>query len=459
MHDRIYECYIKAENRNMVKTSIIVPVYNTADYLKECFESIFNQTQKEIEIIVINDGSTDDSLHILEEIKKEHPEIKIFSQDNQGLGNSRNKGIDLATGEFIYFMDSDDCLADNALECCYQYAKDYQLDVLMFDAETFGNIKHDDEHYNRTKIISDQEIVLNGEYFAERYWLKRFIPSACLIYTSAQFIKINKLKFLPKIYYEDNEFHIKLLSLAKRVMYIPQSLYKRRYRKFSITTNSFDMRHAKDCLKMIQAIGIHNYSDRLYIIVQELQLNFLKSLYKKCITRDLLKDESFIQELYNTALDICGGSIKAITRLSDIDILYQIIYSVSENIFSEKTKKNIQKRRKEIAKDIFTQIPLKLAEKYVGIYGTGRNTERFLNVYQKNVSDIRANIIFINTIKSLENKQYKGYDIFDVNNIGELPLDCIVIASVKYESEMYEIIKEKYGKRFKVIRLKTDLQF
>ena len=69
----------------MIKTSIIVPVYNTAEYLWECFASIFAQTQKEIEVIAINDGSTDNSLQILEEIKKDHPEMIIFSQKNMGL--------------------------------------------------------------------------------------------------------------------------------------------------------------------------------------------------------------------------------------------------------------------------------------------------------------------------------------------------------------------------------------
>ena len=96
----------------MIKTSIIVPVYNTAEYLRDCFDSIFHQTQKEIEIIAINDGSTDNSLDVLQEIKKEHPELIILSQVNQGLGATRNRGIKLAKGEFIYFLDSDDCLKE-----------------------------------------------------------------------------------------------------------------------------------------------------------------------------------------------------------------------------------------------------------------------------------------------------------------------------------------------------------
>lgn len=443
----------------MIKTSIIIPIYNTANYLRECFESIFRQTQKEIEIIAINDGSTDNSLSVLEQIKKEHPEIKIFSQENKGLGSSRNRGIELATGEFLYFMDSDDYLVDTALECCYQYAKSYQLDLVMFDAETFGNIKYDPGRYDRSKIVTDKEKVLSGNFFAEKYWPKKFISSACLIYTSTEFIRRNELKFLPKIYYEDNEFHIKLLPLAKRLMYIPQILYKRRYRKESITTEEFDMRHATDYLTMVQAIRTDGYSNKLYSVVQGLQLNFLKNLYNKCITNDLLKDVCFIQALYRTILEVCGGSIVAVNQFSSIDLLYDIINTAPENIFSQIIKENVKKRRKEMAEDIFTEIPLQSTDKYVGIYGTGENTKRFLRIYQEIISDIKAKLIFIDSSESSLGKKYRGYSIFNVNSIEKLPLECIVIASVKYEDEMYEIIKEKYGDRFKIIRLGTDLKF
>lgn len=89
----------------MIKTSVIVPVYNTAEYLEECFESIFGQTQKEIEVIAINDGSTDNSLQVLKEIQKKHPQMIILSQKNKGLGETRNIGLELAKGEFIYFID------------------------------------------------------------------------------------------------------------------------------------------------------------------------------------------------------------------------------------------------------------------------------------------------------------------------------------------------------------------
>lgn len=443
----------------MIKTSIVVPVYNTSDYLKDCFESIFKQTQKEIEVIVINDGSTDDSLYILEQIKKKYPQMIIYNQDNMGLGSSRNKGIELATGEFIYFIDSDDCLVDTALETCYRYAKGNNLDVVMFDAETFGNIRYEKGQYDRSEIITEQKMILSGEEFAIKYWMESFVPSACLIYTSAQFLKQNDLKFSPKIYYEDNEFYCRMLPLAGRVMYIPEPLYRRRYRELSITTVPFDLRHAKDMLEMIQVVNRNQFSSQLIPVIHRLQLNFLRTLYTKCMKEDLLKDTQFFQELYSTALKLCKETIENITLFPDIDLLSQIANEAPSEIVSEAVKEKLEHRKIEVARKIFSKIPMGSEDRIIGIYGTGKNTERFLYTYQEFVGTIKATLIFIDSNVMPGEKKYRGFRVYNVNELRDIPLECIIIASSKYESKIYETIKEDYGDRFRVVRLRSDLQF
>lgn len=443
----------------MIKTSIVVPVHNTAEYLVDCFDSIFKQTQKEIEVIAIDDGSTDNSLYILEQIKKTHPQMRVFSQKNEGLGSSRNKGLELATGEFTYFLDSDDCLVDTALEKCYQYAKDNHLDIVMFDAETFGDIRCKTGYYNRAEIIEDQETVLSGMEFANKYWTKTFVPSACLIYTSTQFLKQHNLKFLPKIYYEDNEFYCKMLPLAERVMYIPKLFYKRRYRESSITTSLFDLRHAKDYLTMLQSIGVHQYSDELMPVVHRVQINMLESLYVKCLASNLLSDMSILQKLYDTALSICGHMIESVDQFPDIDLLSRISSNAPENMISKETKRKIEKRKREIAEGIFSRIPIGKEKYFVGIYGTGKNTERFLREYENYAGEIKATLIFIESNIVSQTRQYKGIDIFNIDDVKDMELDCIIIASSMYEFQMSRRVKERYGNRFKIIRLMTDLQF
>lgn len=443
----------------MIKTSIIVPVYNTAGYLTECFNSIFNQTQKEIEVIAIDDGSTDNSLSILEDFKKKHPEMIVVSQKNEGPGSARNKGIELAKGEFIYFMDSDDCLINTAMEICYHYVKSNQLDLIMFDAETFGDVKHNKDQYNRKDIITDKGIVFSGEEFADKYWVEAFRVSPCLFYTSSQFIKKHDLRFLQWFYYEDNEFYCKMMSLAKRVMYIPKILYRRRYRMASIMTSPFDMSHARRYLQMIQVIDRERYSNKMQAAMQRVKCRFLKILLGNCLAGNFLNDQQFAEDFYRTALDIYGNDINNINLYSNIHVLYQLSKGVSDEVVSGETRVIIQNRKTEILQKMFEKIPLRSEGKYIGIYGTGKTTDLFISEYENNIGKIEANLIFIDSRTTSGEKKYGEYEIMNVNDIGELPLECIIVSSSKYEEEIYRTIREKYRDKFKVVLLTEDLKF
>ena len=444
----------------MIKTSIIVPVYNTAEYLRDCFDSIFHQTQKEIEIIAINDGSTDNSLDVLQEIKKEHPELIILSQVNQGLGATRNRGIKLAKGEFIYFLDSDDCLKENAMEVCYQCAKANQLDIVMFDAEVFGEIEVNKASYDRTELIRDHWQVLKGEEFANRYWLNAFYPSACLIYSSADFLRKNHISFMRRIYYEDNEFHCKVLPLAERVMYIPRALYQRRCREASIVMSPFDRRHAIDYLQMIQAIGRQQHSSNMEGVIHGLLLEFLGQLLQRCRETHILSDFQFAKTFFDVARDVCGGAIENINSYKDIEVLYQISNIIPDSeVISEQMKRAIQNKKKEVLELLFADIPLNIEGKCVGIYGTGKCTKRFLSEYRMYLGDIKAKRIFIGSYAISREQQYDGCDIYNVNDIGGMSFDCIVVSSSQYEQEIVQTLKRIYGDRFKIICLSTDLNF
>ncbi|MFR0894323.1 MAG: glycosyltransferase family 2 protein [Alistipes onderdonkii] len=123
---------------NNPKVSVVIPVYNTEAYVEQTLRSIMGQTLRDIELIVINDGSTDGSLSVLERIATGDDRIRLYTQPNKGLSETRNAGIDRARGEFIYFMDSDDLLEPDALERCYERCQSDRLDFVFFDAESFG---------------------------------------------------------------------------------------------------------------------------------------------------------------------------------------------------------------------------------------------------------------------------------------------------------------------------------
>ena len=114
------------------KVSIIIPVYNTAAYLPDALDSICKQTLSSLQIIVVDDGSTDNSLQILQDYAAHDQRIEVVTQTNQGQGVARNHGMKYAKGEYVYFMDSDDILELDCLEACYEYCKKADLDYVTF---------------------------------------------------------------------------------------------------------------------------------------------------------------------------------------------------------------------------------------------------------------------------------------------------------------------------------------
>lgn len=120
------------------KVSVIIPVYNVDPYLRECLESVVNQTLLDIEIICVNDGSTDNSPAILEEYRAKDSRITVFTQENRGLSAARNRGMDLARGEYIYFIDSDDYVEPETLERTVHIAEADDLDAVVFRFKQFA---------------------------------------------------------------------------------------------------------------------------------------------------------------------------------------------------------------------------------------------------------------------------------------------------------------------------------
>ena len=125
----------------MIKVSVIVPVYNVEEYLEKCLDTLVNQTLKEIEIIVINDGSPDNSQKIIDKYAKKYKTIKAYTKENGGLSDARNYGLTKANGEYIAFIDSDDYVSIDMYEKIYQKAKSGNFDMVVCDL----NIIYDDK--------------------------------------------------------------------------------------------------------------------------------------------------------------------------------------------------------------------------------------------------------------------------------------------------------------------------
>ena len=230
-----------------IKISVVLPVYNVANYLRKCLDSLVNQTFKDFEVICVNDGSTDLSLSILEGYSLSDSRFKIITQENQGLSGARNTGIDQVEGEYVLFVDSDDWLEENALEVLYEHVKGFSSDITMFK---FKYYNENTEEYSEGPFTNLE--VIDPSFFTGNFYYMDVIdiifkishaPFNKLYKTS--FLKENDAKFLYGSYYEDLEFFYMVFLKAKKVSVLPEYLYYYRIRDQSISTSgdegSFDI--------------------------------------------------------------------------------------------------------------------------------------------------------------------------------------------------------------------------
>ncbi len=201
----------------MIKVSIIVPIYNVERYLKTCIESILNQTLTEIEIICINDGSTDSSLDILHSFSEKDKRIRIINKSNSGYGSTMNMGLSAAEGEYIGIVEPDDFIKNNMFEELYNLAKNNFADIVKSD---FYYYFGENNQARKTGKIS--------RYFANKVTSIKEHPEVLKIQPSIwsaiykkELIDKHKIKFLetPGASYQDTSFAFKCLSLAQRLYF------------------------------------------------------------------------------------------------------------------------------------------------------------------------------------------------------------------------------------------------
>lgn len=206
--------------------SIIVPVYNVRDYLEKCLDSLIYQTLKQIEIILVDDGSTDDSLEICRKYQEKDSRITVISQKNGGLSAARNSGIEVAKGKYLMFVDSDDFVAKNYCKSALEGIKRYQCDILLFDLYYVVNGVNNLQTQNyKNGILSKKSamsIIIGDSHAVNK------------IYTKSVF---SKIRFPVGKNYEDILTMYRLVDNASRVAYMAQPLYYYVQRKNSIMSS------------------------------------------------------------------------------------------------------------------------------------------------------------------------------------------------------------------------------
>lgn len=279
--------------------SIIVPVYNVEKYLSQAIESILNQRNCELQIILVNDGSTDSSLEIIRQYADRYPNIEVINQSNQGLSAARNAGLNVAKGEYVMFLDSDDWLVKDCIRDIAIDIKDNYPDLLVYAGQ---------------RVYEKNKDLVKGELFGPRETRKfkkgtdayetlrvTHAYSTCVVLQviKRKLLNERKIRFYEGILHEDHLFTFQIFMAAQQVICIPTPYYQYRIRENSIMTREkqYD-RHfrgfAITCLEMDKLLNKIGYSGSRIAQDHLNELAIITAKYLIRMKKNEIRDESLL---------------------------------------------------------------------------------------------------------------------------------------------------------------------
>ncbi|MDR3151284.1 MAG: glycosyltransferase [Holosporaceae bacterium] len=225
------------------KISVIIPVYNAENFIERCLDSVTNQTLSQLEILCINDGSTDNSLRILEKYACRDSRITVINQENFGPGAARNAGLAAASGEYLGFVDSDDWIGENFFEKLYEIAHTYEADVAATNI-----IRAYPSGRRRNKVTVRENNVYSS--ISDKFAVTQ-TPRMCYIYNKiykADFIRKLNITFRAGVCFEDIDFSVRALFFAKRLATTSEAIYYYAVNKLSMTRSKETDKIVRDLL-------------------------------------------------------------------------------------------------------------------------------------------------------------------------------------------------------------------
>ena len=264
------------------KISIIIPVYNVEKYLRECLDSCINQTFENIEIICVDDCSTDDSYKILEEYQQKDSRIRIFQQEeNKKQGAARNRGLDVATGEYVWFVDSDDYIDTKACQILYDAIKKFDVDMLCFSAIQLS--EEDKKHKFLYNQHYHQGVQINKIYHPKTNWKEIIFHNLNVVpwaYLTKRCV-IQKFRFREGVWHEDADFTLILLASVDSFCYISYTAYFYRTNPNSTMQTPMSQKRLEDLIKPSESL-------HKFIVKNKIKKNHFLHIY-------------FITRVYNTS--------------------------------------------------------------------------------------------------------------------------------------------------------------
>jgi len=287
--------------------SVIIPAYNAEMYIEDCLNSVLEQTYKDFEIWVINDGSIDATESIVIEYCNSDSRIHLVNQKNKGVSIARNEGIQKSNGEYIYFLDADDRINSITFEVCMKaFESNHIIDFVTFDAVCIYNnsyankvsdsyLKFMDNFYKRDELFGNESVLVNtNEFFDKCLINSKFKGNVVLCMFKSNIIKTNSIVFNKDLnFYEDLIFLFNLSSYLKNVLFIPKQLYERRLTgESAITNEKNDIKVLNNALKSLEYIEneynkVTVYNQRKFVQMLIIYLiRVIINYYVKCLMKN-----------------------------------------------------------------------------------------------------------------------------------------------------------------------------
>lgn len=398
------------KTNNCPKVSVIIPVYNVELYLADCLDSVINQTLRELEIICVNDGSTDNSLAILRKYQEADKRIEIIdSFRNGGQSHARNQGINKARGEYIYFLDSDDMIVPEAMEELYLLSKRENLDIVYFDTYLKFETEQLASKFYAYKAERNAEYpgIYQGEaLFAEFIKNEDWVASPPRQFFKFEFLFENKLNFYEGILHEDELFTFLSILKANRAMCIKKKYFIRRFRDKSIMTTQ---------VSKINFIGLFTCYCEMFLFWHTMKLNevtntmidvHLARLYKSIII-SYKKNKLFVE------LPEIKNANKIVQHLFEVFL---------ENIHQGRICRQLAAHKLELIKQ----------QERIIVYGAGVVAREVLHILDESEIGIYG---FAVSNKEGNPKYIMGTKVYGIEELTEFRKDSMVLVAISYKHQ------------------------
>lgn len=320
--------------------SIVIPVYNVKEYLSKCLDSLYQQNDSSLEVILVNDGSTDSSLAICEEYARKYPNTILLNKENGGLSDARNEGTAIATGEYIYFLDSDDWLAPNAIKTLYDFAIEHNCEVTQGGFYyAYNDYLIYDARYKKPFVVDRNKamlLLIKNDYIKNFVWGKLYKTEI-----------VKRYQFPYGKYFEDSYWQHLIMNEVTNYGIVPTPLYYYRQRSSGISgvfsIKNLDLLYGyEERLKYI-IVNYPEYVNQMAETLWILSYSFTESAKKKCDKKTIHAFTEFwqrINESYYPLFDVAlHSSIKYRLWKSFPKLIkfYEFINKVIDRVFKKST--------------------------------------------------------------------------------------------------------------------------